>query len=164
MFQEIYIMKKMGVSGVCSRVMEVFETQAYMMVVMEYAPGGDLQGWVKQNGAMPEKEARNVVRQIVYGIAHIHSRSVAHRDIKLDNILISRDVSGFIKAKICDFGVSKIVKKGEMAFDLCGTPAYLAPEIVLNKPYSGFHVDLWSLGILLHGLLVGHLPFRAQTI
>ena len=66
--------------------------------------------------------------------------------------------------KICDFGVSKIIKKGQIIKEQCGTPAYLAPEIIIDKGYEGFFVDLWSLGVLLFAMLCGTVPFKAQTL
>lgn len=83
---------------------------------------------------LDEEEARNIFRNIVYGLAHCHCRSVLHRDIKLDNILL--DEEGEIK--ICDFGVSRVVTNSQSCTEQCGTPAYIAPEIILDKGYSGF--------------------------
>ena len=77
---------------------------------------------------MEEKQAKFIFKQIVYGLGHIHSRSVIHRDVKLDNILIDGDFT----VKICDFGVSKIIRKDQLVKDQCGTPAYIAPEIVAD--------------------------------
>ena len=93
-------------------------------------------------------------------MAHIHCRSVVHRDIKLDNILLDFEKG----VKICDFGVSKIIKKGEFIKEQCGTPAYLAPEIILDCGYEGYYVDIWSLGILLFAMLTGSVPFRAANL
>ena len=66
--------------------------------------------------------------------------------------------------KICDFGVSKIIKKGQLIQEQCGTPAYLAPEIILDKGYEGFFVDVWSLGVLLYAMLTGTVPFKAPNL
>ena len=96
----------------------------------------------------------------MYGIAHIHCRSVIHRDIKLDNILLDSEKG----VKICDFGVSKIIKKGQQIKEQCGTPAYLAPEIILDQGYEGFFVDIWSLGVLLYAMLLGTVPFKASNL
>lgn len=93
-------------------------------------------------------------------MAHIHCRSVVHRDIKLDNILLDSEKG----VKICDFGVSKIIKKGEFIKEQCGTPAYLAPEIIMDTGYEGYYVDIWSLGVLLFAMLTGSVPFRAGNL
>jgi serine/threonine protein kinase len=83
------------------------------MMVMEYLPGGDLLTKVRYKGAIGEAEAKGLFKQVVIGLANIHCRSVAHRDIKLDNILLTKEG----KIKICDFGVSRISKKGELVAD-----------------------------------------------
>jgi 5'-AMP-activated protein kinase catalytic alpha subunit len=83
-----------------------------------------------------------------------------HRDIKLDNIL----VDGKGNLKIADFGVSKITKKGEKMRDQCGTPAYIAPEILLDKGYEGHAVDFWSAGVVLFAMLYGSVPFKANNM
>jgi serine/threonine protein kinase len=86
---------------------------------------------------------------------------VLHRDFKLDNILLDESLT---TVKICDFGVSKLVKKGEIINDQCGTPAYLAPEIAADLGYEGFTVDIWSLGVLLYAMICGTVPFKAPTM
>lgn len=105
-FQEVYILKKIRHSNII-RLLEVFESPKHLLMVMEYAGGGDLLHFVKRRGRIRESDAKYIFKQIVYGLSHIHCRSVIHRDIKLDNILLDCE-SG---VKICDFGVSKIIKK-----------------------------------------------------
>jgi len=83
-----------------------------------------------------------------------------HRDIKLDNLLL--DSEGNVK--ICDFGVSKQLKEGEIMNEQCGTPAYIAPEIIKGKGYTGFAVDCWSLGVCLYAMLFGTVPFKANNM
>jgi len=95
------------------------------------------------------------------GAKECHSHNVLHRDFKLDNILLDRNLK---TAKICDFGVSKLIKRNETIYDQCGTPAYLAPEIAAERGYENFTVDVWSLGICLFVILTGTVPFRAPTI
>ena len=127
-FREVYILKKIRHANVI-RLLEVFESSKHLLIVMEYAGGGDLLQYVKKHKRLGETEARTLFRQVVYGLAHIHSRSVLHRDIKLDNILLDGD-SG---VKICDFGVSKIIEKNMAIREQCGTPAYIAPEIISDQ-------------------------------
>ena len=97
---------------------------------------------------------------MLYGLAHCHCRSVLHRDIKLDNILLDGEEG----VKLCDFGVSRLMKKGQMIKEQCGTPAYLAPEIIEDKGYEGFYVDVWSLGVVLYAMLCGTVPFKASNM
>ena len=95
------------------RLFEVFESSKHFLMVMEYAGGGDLLHNLKENKIEGEQRIKEIFKQVVHGLAHCHCRSVLHRDVKLDNILI--DDEGGIK--ICDFGVSKIIKKSEIIFE-----------------------------------------------
>eukprot|EP01022_Parablepharisma_sp_SALTPOND_P004426 TRINITY_DN120265_c1_g1_i1.p3 TRINITY_DN120265_c1_g1~~TRINITY_DN120265_c1_g1_i1.p3 ORF type:complete len:335 (-),score=40.08 TRINITY_DN120265_c1_g1_i1:233-1237(-) len=158
-FQEVYILKKIRHANVI-RLLEVFEGPKHLFIVMEYASGGDLLRYVKKKGRLSEPEARGIFRQIVFGLGHIHARGVLHRDIKLDNILLDADGS----VKICDFGVSKIIIKGDKIKEQCGTPAYIAPEVISNEGYEGFYIDHWSLGVLLYAMLCATIPFKAQNM
>ncbi len=83
-----------------------------------------------------------------------------HRDIKLDNILLTSQGD----VKICDFGVSKLVEKNEVMKEQCGTPAYIAPEVFENKGYEGYSSDVWSAGVVLFAMLYGAVPFKASNI
>jgi serine/threonine protein kinase len=137
------------------------ESSKHILIVMENCAGGDLLHFVKRKGKLPEAEAKIVFRQIVYGARVCHTSNVLHRDFKLDNILLDEDLT---TAKICDFGVSKFVKRGQIIDDQCGTPAYIAPEIVADQGYEGFTVDIWSLGVLLYAIVCGTVPFKASTM
>ncbi len=154
--REIYIMKKIKHVNVI-RLLEVFESAKQVLMVMEYAGGGDLLHYVRQKKYLTEAEARPIFRQVVYGLAHIHSRNVLHRDIKLDNILL--DGEGGVK--ICDFGVSKIIDKHKSINDQCGTPAYIAPEIISNLVFQ-LYVIMPILGV--QGLLRGSLEPGSAAI
>ena len=105
-FQEVYILKKIRHSNII-RLLEVFESSKHLLMVMEYADKGDL---LHSNlvGNMTEAQGKYIFKQIVCGLAHCHCRSVLHRDIKLDNILLDGETG----VKICDFGVSKMIAKG----------------------------------------------------
>lgn len=83
-----------------------------------------------------------------------------HRDIKLDNVLLDNERG----VKICDFGVSKIITKHQFIKEQCGTPAYIAPEIIADNGYEGFFADIWSLGIVLYAMLQGTVPFKAPNM
>jgi len=98
---------------------------------------------------------------VVEGLHYCHSKGIVHRDIKLDNLLL--DDKGAVK--ICDFGVSKVLKDSkEIMTEQCGTPAYIAPEILKDKGYKGFGVDIWSLGVCLYAILYGTVPFKANNM
>lgn len=104
-FQEVYILKKIHHSNII-RLLEVFESSKHFFIVMEYAGAGDLLHYVKKKRRLPENEARFIFKQVLYGLGHCHCRSVLHRDIKLDNVLLDNEKG----IKLCDFGVSKIIK------------------------------------------------------
>ena len=127
---------------------------------MEYVSCGDLLGFVRKRTKLSEKIAKFIFRQIIEALIYIHSKGIIHRDIKLDNILI--DLNNTIK--ICDFGVSKQVKKGEVIFDQCGTPAYIAPEILRNEGFQGGAADIWSAGIVLYAMVQGRVPFFTKDV
>ena len=139
-----------------TKILETFETEKYMLIIMEYISGGNLQNFVKKRRKLCEKTAKILFRQIIQGIKYIHSRGIVHRDIKLENILL--DLNNIIK--ICDFGVGKLVKPNTILKDQCGTPVYMAPEILKGNGYKGFPVDIWSAGVALYIMLSGTLPFN----
>ena len=121
------------------KILETLETENYILIIMENISGGDLLSFVKKRTKLNEKTARIIYKQLINSIKFIHSKGIIHRDIKLDNILI--DLNNSIK--LCDFGVSKNYKKNEKLKDQCGTPAYIAPEILNNEEgYLGPPVDI----------------------
>ena len=97
---------------------------------------------------------------ILRGLEALHDQGVLHRDIKLDNILLDDNLC----PKICDFGVSWFMKEGKVIKEKCGTPAYLAPEIIKGEGYEGFKIDIWSLGVLFYFLISQRMPFKADSI
>lgn len=145
------------------QIYEVFENSKYFFFVMEYASGGDLLQKMKKEGRLTEKYARSIFIQLLRGLKHTHYHKILHRDIKLDNVLLS-EIDGDVKAKICDFGVSRFIKEGDVINEQCGTPAYIAPEIINKNGYSGFSADIWSLGVLLYAMVLGAMPFKSQNI
>lgn len=94
------------------------------------------------------------------GVKYLHRNNVIHRDIKLDNILLDKD----LKPKICDFGISNLVEKGKKIFDTGGTPAYLAPEVIKAEGKVSYKSDVWSLGVLLYLLTFGIVPFKSNDM
>eukprot|EP00826_Nyctotherus_ovalis_P047903 TRINITY_DN5584_c0_g1_i4.p1 TRINITY_DN5584_c0_g1~~TRINITY_DN5584_c0_g1_i4.p1 ORF type:complete len:444 (+),score=96.81 TRINITY_DN5584_c0_g1_i4:1226-2557(+) len=157
--QEYSILKRLQHSSVI-RLYETFESKKHILFVIELCAGGDLLNYVRRRRKLKENVAKFVFKQLIEGLQHCHSRNVLHRDIKLDNILLNSKG----KIKICDFGVSKLVRKGERMVEQCGTPAYIAPEILMDKGYEGFGVDIWSAGIALHAMLYGKVPFKANNM
>lgn len=138
---------------------ETIETQKHIIIVMELCAGGDLLNYVRKRRRLKEPTAQKIFKQIIDGLSYIHSKNIAHRDIKLDNILLD----GKGNVKIADFGVSRQIQEGQMMREQCGTPAYIAPEILRNRGYTP-NVDLWSAGVVLFAMLYGTVPFKAQTM
>ena len=159
---ETDLMKKLNHPNI-TKILEVFEDDDYILISMEYINGGNLFSFVKKRRKLSEKTAKYLFKQIILGIQHIHSHKIVHRDIKLENILI--DLNNNIK--ICDFGIGKILSYNrQLLYDKCGTPMYMAPEILLsskNHGYEGYPVDIWSAGISLYIMLSGTLPFNLNN-
>ena len=142
---------------------EVFLTQRHLVLVMEYAPGGDLFSLVQSQKGLSEEDARWFFQQIVIAMDYCHKLGVCSRDIKLENTLL--DASPRPLVKLCDFGFSKDSNYHSAPTSRVGTPAYLAPEVIKageGAKYSGTAADIWSLGVLLYVMLCGSYPFRRR--
>ncbi|KAF5782994.1 putative protein kinase CAMK-CAMKL-CHK1 family [Helianthus annuus] len=141
---------------------EVMATKTKIYFVMEYVKGGELFNKVAK-GRLKEDVARKYFQQLISAVGFCHSRGVFHRDLKPENILL--DESGDLK--VSDFGLSAISEqiKGDGLFHtFCGTPAYVAPEVLGRKGYEASKVDIWSCGVILFVLMAGYLPFHDQNI
>jgi len=128
-----------------------------IMLVMEYCPGGDLFDVLhkRKPNAFDLSNAQILSSQILLALEYLHSLTIVHRDLKLENVLLSEDGA----LKVTDFGFAKRISS--RSWTLCGTPEYLAPELILEKGH-GKAVDYWAFGVLLFELLVGHSPFEAE--
>ena len=128
---------------------------------MEYIGGTSLHGYLKRipNRRLDEPEARRIFKQVLHGIEYCHNKNVTHRDLKLENILLDDNNN----VKIIDFGFGTCFSHDKKVKLFCGTPSYMAPEIVNRVEYSGPPADVWALGVLLFVLLCGNYPFKAQV-
>ena len=142
-----------------NQILDNFETDTHFFIVMEYICG-DLLTFIRKRNKLNEQIAKVIFKQLIEGLKYIHKKNIIHRDIKLDNILI--DTTNTVK--ICDFGVSRKIQKGEKIYERCGTPAYIAPEIYKKIGYTGFQSDVWSAGVTLYYILSGNLPFKGNNI
>ena len=141
---------------------EVMATKSKIYFVMEYAKGGELFDKVAK-GKLKEGVAHNYFQQLINAVDYCHSRGVYHRDIKPENILL--DENGDLK--VSDFGLSALAeskRQDGLLHTPCGTPAYVAPEVIKRKGYDGAKADIWSCGIVLFVLLAGYLPFHDANL
>ncbi|KAL6209711.1 hypothetical protein ACLB2K_020651 [Fragaria x ananassa] len=140
------------------RFKEVILTPTHLAIVMEYASGGELFERICNAGRFSEDEARFFFQQLISGVSYCHAMQVCHRDLKLENTLL--DGSPAPRLKICDFGYSKSSVLHSQPKSTVGTPAYIAPEVLLKKEYDGKIADVWSCGVTLYVMLVGAYPFE----
>ncbi|CAJ1932795.1 unnamed protein product [Sphenostylis stenocarpa] len=140
------------------RFKEVILTPTHLAIVMEYASGGELFERICKAGRFGEDEARFFFQQLISGVSYCHAMEVCHRDLKLENTLL--DGSPAPRLKICDFGYSKSSVLHSQPKSTVGTPAYIAPEVLLKKEYDGKIADVWSCGVTLYVMLVGAYPFE----
>ncbi|KAL9245767.1 hypothetical protein vseg_019381 [Gypsophila vaccaria] len=140
------------------RFKEVILTPTHLAIVMEYASGGELFERICNAGRFNEDEARFFFQQLISGVSYCHAMQVCHRDLKLENTLL--DGSPAPRLKICDFGYSKSSVYHSQPKSTVGTPAYIAPEVLLRKEYDGKIADVWSCGVTLYVMLVGGYPFE----
>lgn len=161
LMQEVSILKRLTGHPNTIQLFEVIETSTHVVLVMEFAAGGDLLRYVRQRRRLAEPIAQDLFKQLADGIQHVHSMSVVHRDIKLENLLL--DTFGCLK--IADFGVAVVVKPiSRRLHEHCGTPSYIAPEILQESGYEGQPVDVWSAGVVLYATLCGRVPFKGENL
>mmetsp|Transcript_4013 Transcript_4013/g.7750 ORF Transcript_4013/g.7750 Transcript_4013/m.7750 type:complete len:463 (-) Transcript_4013:266-1654(-) len=145
---------------------EIYETPSYLYLVMELVTGGELFDSVVEKGFYSEKDAAEVMRDVVLAIQYLHSKNVVHRDLKPENLLYSTNDEATRIIKVADFGLAKVFDTSgtpDMTMvTTCGTPGYVAPEVLKGGGY-GKAVDLWSVGVILYILLCGFPPFYNEN-
>ncbi|XP_039273722.1 serine/threonine-protein kinase PLK1-like [Styela clava] len=137
-----------------------FEDKDFVYIVLELCKRRSLMELYKRRKALTEPETKYYMKQILLGVVYLHDKKIIHRDIKLGNLFLNNEM----EVKIGDFGLAtKVDFEGERKKTLCGTPNYIAPEVLGKKGHS-FEVDTWSLGCVLYTLLVGKPPFETSTL
>ncbi|AQK47432.1 Serine/threonine-protein kinase ATG1t [Zea mays] len=144
------------------RLIDVVQTQSCLYLVLELCEGGDLAAFIRRNGSVDERVARNFMKQIGAGLQVLHRHHVVHRDLKPQNILLSSPRSSDAILKISDFGLARFLGPGEYADTSCGSCLYMAPEVMLFQKYND-KVDMWSIGAILFELLNGYPPFYGRS-
>eukprot|EP01095_Lingulamoeba_sp_RSL-Kostka_P008128 TRINITY_DN266_c0_g2_i1.p1 TRINITY_DN266_c0_g2~~TRINITY_DN266_c0_g2_i1.p1 ORF type:complete len:205 (-),score=68.11 TRINITY_DN266_c0_g2_i1:426-1040(-) len=136
---------------------EVIDSDETLYLIMEMVTGGELFDKITQIGCYSEQTAAKLVYNIVDAVKYLHDMNIAHRDLKPTNLLL-KDDSDDTNVKIADFGLSKIIGENTMLQTACGTPIYVAPEVLSGEAYEK-EVDLWSIGVITYILLCGFPPF-----
>ncbi|XP_054807599.1 CBL-interacting serine/threonine-protein kinase 1 [Prosopis cineraria] len=145
------------------RLHEVLASKTKIYMVLECVTGGELFDRIASKGKLPEAEGRKLFQQLIDGVSYCHDKGVFHRDLKLENVLV--DAKGNIK--ITDFGLSALpqhFRADGLLHTTCGSPNYVAPEILSNKGYDGTTSDTWSCGVILYVILTGYLPFDDRNL
>jgi serine/threonine protein kinase len=138
---------------------DIVSTDNGPALVLPIARGGDLFDLVNNQGALPESSVKTITLRMLSALAYLHQRRIVHRDVKLENILLmSEDVGDTV---LCDFGFAVELREGEFGEQLCGSPAYTAPEIWQKLRYSE-KVDIWSLGVSMFVMLAGEFPYVVE--
>ncbi|CAH8485530.1 unnamed protein product [Schistosoma rodhaini] len=157
--REITIMKGTNHPNIV-KLLEIIENEDVLCLVMEYASGGEIFDYLVANGKMCEKKARVKFRQLLSAMQYCHAKRIVHRDLKAENILLDQNLN----VKVADFGLANTFESDQRLTTFCGSPPYAAPELFLGIPYYGPSVDIWSLGVILFTLVLGHLPFDARDL
>jgi calcium/calmodulin-dependent protein kinase I len=158
--REIEIMKKVAHASIL-KLHEIYEDEDKVYIVMELVSGSELFDRIVDRGYYSEKNAINIVKQILSAVAYLHGAGIAHRDLKPENLLCSGSGDNEI-VKIADFGLSKMFNNDEELMTSCGTPGYVAPEVLMCESYDK-SVDMWGIGIITYILLAGYPPFYAEN-
>ncbi|XP_046965621.1 ovarian-specific serine/threonine-protein kinase Lok-like [Vanessa cardui] len=159
---EINIMKALRHPCIISTE-EVFDSCDAVYIVLELMQGGELFDRITKLGKLPERLTKFLFRQMVLAVKYLHSQGITHRDLKPENVLLESKEEETI-VKITDFGLSKFVGEDSFMKTMCGTPLYLAPEVLRGNGLNSYgpEVDVWSLGVILFVCLVGYLPFSSD--
>lgn len=153
--QEISLMKGLSHRNIVQYIGTAKEG-AILYVLLEHMPGGSLANLLKQYGPLPEVLCRRYIADVLEGLRYLHSKKVAHRDLKCENLLLCS--SGAVK--LADFGCSREYSEGEQASTILGTPLFMAPEVAMAAgPYDPFLADIWTVGVTLLQMLSARHPF-----
>lgn len=159
-WREISVLRVMSGHPYIIELIDVFESSTYIFLVFELCKNGELFDYLTTVVALSEKRTRQIMRQLFQAVTYVHSKNVVHRDLKPENILLDDRFN----IKVSDFGFAKPLQPNEVLYELCGTPGYLAPELLkaaLCEDTTGYEkgVDMWACGVIMYTLLAGFPPF-----
>ena len=166
--KEISIMKVVHHPNVV-QLKEVLASRTKIFIVLELVTGGELFDSIVKEGKFSDDKARKYFRQLIHGLSYCNTKGVCHRDLKPENLLLDQNAN----LKISDFGLSALYTGGDdgetnqrtlLLHTTCGTPNYVAPEVLEDKGYDGKKADIWSCGVILYVLLAGFLPFDEKKM
>lgn len=158
--REISIMKIVRHPNIV-RLHEVLSSQTKIYIILEFVAGGELFDKIVHQGKIPEHESRRYFQQLIDAVAHCHSKGVYHRDLKPENLLLD----SYGNLKVSDFGLSALTQQGVgLLHTTCGTPNYVAPEVLGDHGYDGAAADVWSCGVILYVIMAGYRPFDESDL
>lgn len=140
------------------RFIDYHETETFYCIFQEYFQGDSLLQYVNMHKPLSEDQAKKIFFQLLSAVNFLHKNDISHRDIKFENVLIDNNLN----IKLIDFGLS--IFGNQLLTTYCGSLYYAAPECLLYQPYSGFSADMWSLGVVLFGMITGQLPWMDQNL
>ena len=141
----------------CTAFVQAYQDKSTLYILQEWMPGGELFHHMQRQDVFSEETAKFYTACVVVALEYLHGMNILYRDLKPENLLMDR--TGYIK--LADFGFSKVMRPGERTFTICGTPSYQAPEIITRVGTTAA-ADFWSLGVLIHEMLVGATPFEEE--
>lgn len=165
--REIDVLRKVAGHPYIIELHDVFESTTFIFLVLELCRHGELFDYLTSVVALSEKKTKSIMKQLFEAVEFIHSQGIVHRDLKPENILLDDELN----VKVTDFGFATTLGPGETLSELCGTPGYLAPELLKASMYESSEgydkqVDMWACGVIMYTLLVGFPPFwhRKQMV
>ncbi|XP_062861466.1 calcium/calmodulin-dependent protein kinase type 1D [Trichomycterus rosablanca] len=157
---EIAVLRKIKHENIVA-LEDIYESSDHLYLIMQLVSGGELFDRIVEKGFYTEKDASTLIRQVLDAVNYLHTMGIVHRDLKPENLLYYNPQDGS-KIMISDFGLSKMEGTGDVMSTACGTPGYVAPEVLAQKPYSKA-VDCWSIGVIAYILLCGYPPFYDEN-
>ena len=154
-YLEIELMRRLNHKNII-KLYDTVQNEKYIYIIMEYCKYGDLRDFLKSK-PLNEYKTQIIMKQIIAGLKYLYDNKVFHRDLKPQNILVSKNCI----IKITDFGLAKEYEENILSDTICGSPIYMAPEIIQNIKYSN-KADIWSLGVIFYELLTGETPYKVK--